>query len=159
MPSGAELTAEWHHDLNGATGGGSDPIDPSHKGPIMAYLAKVDDATQSNVTGLKWFKIHQDGLDTRSGEWAVDKLIKNKGKVNFKLPSCIAPGQYLLRVELIGESLFFLKALRSELIADFMCIDVIKLSILLEIILVRSSIWNVHRLRSRVAVETPHLRR
>ena len=64
--------------------------------------AKVDNALQTDVTGLKWFKIYHDGLNTANGEWAVDKLIKNKGKVNFKLPSCIAPGQYLLRVELIA---------------------------------------------------------
>jgi cellulase len=102
VPAGADLTAEWHHDLNGATGGGSDPVDPSHKGPILAYLAKVNDATQADVTGLKWFKIYQDGLNTATGKWAVDKLVDNKGKVSFKLPSCIAPGQYLLRVELIA---------------------------------------------------------
>lgn len=38
-----------------------------------------------------------------SQKWGVDRLIANKGKVTFTLPSCIQAGQYLMRVELIGE--------------------------------------------------------
>lgn len=53
------------------------------------------------MTGLQWFKIYEDGLGS-DGKWAVDKLITNKGKVSFNIPSCIAAGEYLLRVELIG---------------------------------------------------------
>ncbi|KAF8158210.1 glycoside hydrolase family 61 protein I [Crassisporium funariophilum] len=102
VAAGAQVTAEWHHTLTSAnTGDAADPIDASHKGPILAYLAKVPSATQSSVTGLQWFKIYHDGLDS-SGSWAVDKLITNKGKVTFSIPSCIAAGQYLLRVELIA---------------------------------------------------------
>ncbi|KAF5382565.1 hypothetical protein D9615_002884 [Tricholomella constricta] len=101
VPAGAQVTAEWHHTLSSAnTGDTSDPIDASHKGPILAYLAKVPSATQSSVTGLKWFKVYHDGLS--SGKWAVDKMISNKGKVTFTIPNCIAAGQYLLRVELIA---------------------------------------------------------
>jgi cellulase len=54
---------------------------------------------------LKWFKIYHDGLDS-SGVWGVDRLIKNKGKMTYTIPSCIADGQYLMRVELIGELIF-----------------------------------------------------
>ncbi|PFH47655.1 carbohydrate-binding module family 1 protein [Amanita thiersii Skay4041] len=101
VPAGAQVTAEWHHTLDGANPSDpADPIDASHKGPVLAYLAKVSNATQTNVTGLKWFKIYHDGYN--SGTWAVDKLIANDGKVSFNIPSCIAPGQYLLRVELIA---------------------------------------------------------
>ncbi|KAF9046517.1 glycoside hydrolase family 61 protein I [Panaeolus papilionaceus] len=102
VPAGAQVTAEFHHTLTSAgTNDAADPIDPSHKGPVLAYLAQVPSATQSSVTGLKWFKIYHDGLDS-SGSWAVDKLIANKGKVSFTIPSCIPAGQYLLRVELIA---------------------------------------------------------
>jgi hypothetical protein len=39
VPAGAQVTAEWHHTLNGADPTDSaDPIDPSHKGPVIAYL-------------------------------------------------------------------------------------------------------------------------
>lgn len=64
--------------------------------------AKVDSALTTTVTGLKWFKIYQDGYDASTGKWAVDTLITNKGKVTFTLPSCIAAGQYLMRHEIIG---------------------------------------------------------
>ncbi|TEB22754.1 hypothetical protein FA13DRAFT_1470928 [Coprinellus micaceus] len=102
VPAGAQVTAEWHHTLEGAQPNNpSDPIDPSHKGPVIVYLAQISDATQSSVTGLKWFKIYHDGLDS-SGVWGVDRLIQNKGKMTYTVPSCIPSGQYLMRVELIA---------------------------------------------------------
>lgn len=69
----------------------------------------MPNATQTSVTGLKWFKIYQDGMDS-SQKWGVNRLIANKGKVTFTIPDCIAAGQYLLRVEIIGEfiSVFWL---------------------------------------------------
>ncbi|TFK33096.1 glycoside hydrolase [Crucibulum laeve] len=103
VPAGATLTTEWHHTLSGATpGDAADPIDASHKGPVIAYLAKVNNATQTSVTGLKWFKIYEDGLTASDQSWGVDRLIANKGKVTFKIPSCIPAGQYLLRHEIIA---------------------------------------------------------
>ncbi|KAG6861018.1 hypothetical protein C0995_004871 [Termitomyces sp. Mi166 len=102
VPAGATLTTEWHHSLSGADPSDpADPIDPSHKGPVISYLAAIPDATQSTVTGLKWFKIYEDGLSA-DGTWGVDRLIANKGKVTFTIPSCIPPGQYLLRHEIIA---------------------------------------------------------
>jgi hypothetical protein len=74
----------------------------------MVYLAKVDDALTTTVTGLKCkcnvismsylsdspkgFKIYEDGLDS-NGTWAVTRLYNNKGKVDFVLPSCVPAGQ------------------------------------------------------------------
>ncbi|KAF9013332.1 glycoside hydrolase [Cyathus striatus] len=86
VPAGAEVTAEFYHTLAGTSPlDSSDPIDSSHKGPIIAYLAKVPSALQSDVTGLKWFKVYEDDLGS-DGVWAADKLITNKGKVTFKMP-------------------------------------------------------------------------
>ncbi|OWY46436.1 hypothetical protein AALT_g2419 [Alternaria alternata] len=102
VKAGDKLTAEWHHTLDSKPETDkSDPIDPGHLGPIMVYLAKVDDALSTTVTGLKWFKIYEDGMDA-NGEWAVTRLYNNKGLVDFVLPSCIPSGQYLLRAELIA---------------------------------------------------------
>ncbi|KAI0822021.1 glycosyl hydrolase family 61-domain-containing protein [Trametes gibbosa] len=102
IPAGSPVTAEWHHTLAGADPSDSaDPVDPSHKGPVMAYLAKVSNATNMDVTGLQWFKIWEDGMDSNQ-VWGVDRMIANKGKVTFSIPSCIAAGQYLLRVEMIA---------------------------------------------------------
>ncbi|KAI0315795.1 glycosyl hydrolase family 61-domain-containing protein [Amylostereum chailletii] len=102
VTAGEQVTAEFHHTLAGADPSDSaDPIDPSHKGPVIAYLAQIPNATQTGVTGLKWFKIYEDGMDSDQS-WGVDRLIANKGKVSFNLPQCIASGQYLLRVEIIA---------------------------------------------------------
>ena len=43
IPAGATVSAEWHHVLqpNGLNpSDNQDPIDPSHLGPTIAYLAK-----------------------------------------------------------------------------------------------------------------------
>ena len=65
------------------------------------YLAKVPDATQQSVTGLKWFKIAEDGLDA-NGVWGVTRLFNAKGKANAVIPKCIPSGNYFLRAEIIG---------------------------------------------------------
>ncbi|KAF1994841.1 lytic polysaccharide monooxygenase [Amniculicola lignicola CBS 123094] len=102
VKAGDKLTAEWHHTLESKPETDkSDPIDPGHLGPIMVYLAKVDDALTTKLTGLKWFKIYEDGMDA-NGEWAVTRLYNKKGLVDFPLPPCIQSGQYLLRAELIA---------------------------------------------------------
>jgi hypothetical protein len=46
----------------------------THQGPMIYYLAKVDDAATTKTTGLDWFKIGQDGLDLSTGMPA--KLIR-----------------------------------------------------------------------------------
>ncbi|KAL2020937.1 hypothetical protein VTK56DRAFT_7824 [Thermocarpiscus australiensis] len=101
---GARIGAWYQHVLGGAQfpGDPDNPIAKSHKGPIMAYLAKVDNAATASQSGQNWFKIWQDGFDTNSKQWGVDHMISNNGWVYFNLPQCIAPGQYLLRVEILA---------------------------------------------------------
>ncbi|KAJ7039343.1 glycosyl hydrolase family 61-domain-containing protein [Mycena alexandri] len=87
VAAGAQVTAEWHHTLDGADSSDpSDPIDPSHHGPVVSYLAQIPNAQQSDVTGLKWFKIYEDGLIAANQSWGR--------KVTFTIPPCIAAGQY-----------------------------------------------------------------
>lgn len=103
VPAGAQMTAEWHHTLAGADPSDpQDPIDPSHKGPVIVYLAQISNATQTSVTGLNWFKIWEDGFDANNSTWGVDRLIANKGKHTFTVPSCIESGNYLVRTEIIA---------------------------------------------------------
>ncbi|KAL0577156.1 hypothetical protein V5O48_004832 [Marasmius crinis-equi] len=103
VPAGGEVTTEWHHTSDGPTeGDGDDPIASSHKGPIITYLAKVDDAATAGVTGLQWFKIQEEGYDSSNQTWAVDKLIANGGKYTFMIPECVPSGQYLMRHEIIA---------------------------------------------------------
>lgn len=90
--AGDTLTFEWFHNTRG-----DDIIDPSHKGPIITYIAQF---TEGDGTGPIWSKIAEDGFD--SGRWAVDKLIANKGKIDFALPAGLAAGKYLVRQEIIA---------------------------------------------------------
>jgi hypothetical protein len=84
----------------------------------MVYLAKVDDALSTKVTGLKWFKIYEDGMDA-NGEWAVTRLYNNKGLVDFVLPSCIPSGQLVISLESrwSTDTIISRYLLRAELIA------------------------------------------
>jgi cellulase len=101
---GDEIGAWWQHVIGGPQGPNDpdNPIAASHKGPVMAYLAKVDNAATEGLTGLEWFKTWEDTFDTGSLQWGVDNMIANNGWVKFNLPDCIAPGNYLLRVEILA---------------------------------------------------------
>jgi len=61
----------------------------------MVYLAK-----SSTGSGNVWFKIYEDGYT--NGAWGVDRLVANKGRVDVTIPADIAPGNYLLRGEVIA---------------------------------------------------------
>jgi lytic cellulose monooxygenase (C1-hydroxylating) len=103
IPAGATVSSWWEH-LIGGPQGSSDPDNPiaaSHKGPVMVYLAEVSNAGTASTSGLNWFKIYQDGVDS-SGKWGVDRMIAGNGWYDFTVPSCVKPGQYLMRVEIIA---------------------------------------------------------
>ncbi|KAF2688778.1 lytic polysaccharide monooxygenase [Lentithecium fluviatile CBS 122367] len=72
----------------------------SHKGPVIDYLAKVDDATKATSAELQFFKIDEAGYD--GTQWAAEKLIANDLTWSVKIPSNIAAGQYVLRHEIIA---------------------------------------------------------
>lgn len=121
IPAGARVGAWWGHEIGGASGPNDPdhPIAKSHKGkslpfktnteptcvntfagPIQVYLAKVGNAATASDKNLQWFKIAERGLN--NGVWAVDEMIANNGWHYFDMPQCIAPGQYLMRVELLA---------------------------------------------------------
>ncbi|KAL2126447.1 hypothetical protein VTI74DRAFT_887 [Chaetomium olivicolor] len=104
VKAGDRIGSWWQHVISGVqfSGDPDNPIAKSHKGPVMAYMAKVDNAASASQSGLRWFKIWQDGFDTGSKKWGVDNLINNNGWVYFNIPQCIAPGHYLLRVEVLA---------------------------------------------------------
>ncbi len=101
---GDKIGSYWQHIIGGPqfANDKDNPIAHSHKGPVMAYLAKVDNAASASLQGLKWFKIAEDGFYTSNKQWGVDHMMSNNGWTYFTMPSCIAPGQYLLRVEILA---------------------------------------------------------
>jgi cellulase len=90
--AGDTMSVEWYHNTRH-----DDIIDGSHKGPIITWIAEY---TETAGTGAIWTKIAEDGFDGK--EWAVDKIIKNKGRNDFKLPAALKAGKYLLRQEIIA---------------------------------------------------------
>lgn len=104
--AGDTVTGAWLHTL---TSTGADEsadnkvLASSHKGPVLAYMKKVDDAAEnpSNAPGDGWFKVAEAGLIS-ADEWAVDQLIANEGLQSVTIPACIEDGDYLLRFEIIA---------------------------------------------------------
>lgn len=92
--AGSTVVGRWQHSPGSV-------IDASHKGPVMAYLKKVNNAATDSGAGGGWFKIFEDGWRS-DGTWGVDRLIAAGGRQSVTIPSCIANGHYLLRLELIA---------------------------------------------------------
>ncbi|KAF7893785.1 hypothetical protein EAF00_007299 [Botryotinia globosa] len=101
--AGSTVNAVWRHTLDSTPANDATYVlDPSHLGPVMAYMKKVDDATTDVGYGPGWFKISEQGLNVATQKWATTDLINNAGVQPIAIPSCIANGQYLLRAELIA---------------------------------------------------------
>lgn len=108
IPAGSSVAGAWAHAFGGPQGANDadNPIAASHHGPAQVYLASVSDASTASQTGLSWFKISANTV-TSSGVWGVDDVVASEdsagfGWQEFTMPSCIAPGDYLMRVELIA---------------------------------------------------------
>jgi cellulase len=77
----------------------------SHHGPVLDYLANCNGPCETvDKTTLKFFKI--DGPAYISGAnpgfWATDVLIQNNFTWLVQIPANIAPGNYVLRHEIIA---------------------------------------------------------
>jgi cellulase len=65
-----------------------------HPGPITHFLKRVDNAATDTGVGAGWFKI--DELDTVNGKWASEVMKENDMMHNFKLPTGLSSGEYLV---------------------------------------------------------------
>jgi lytic cellulose monooxygenase (C1-hydroxylating) len=104
VKAGDKIGTWWQHVVGGPqfANDPDNPIARSHHGPLTAWLAKVDSAANANLNSLQFFKIAEDAFDVNSKVWAVDKLFSQNGWLFFNMPTCIAPGEYILRVELLA---------------------------------------------------------
>lgn len=91
VAAGSSVSAYWAHYTNGQ----NDVVDSSHVGPCMVYLSRTD-----NGAGNVWFKIYEEGLV--NNKWCTIRLKETGGRLDFKLPSNIPNGNYLLRAETIA---------------------------------------------------------
>ncbi|KAK5110950.1 hypothetical protein LTR62_005488 [Meristemomyces frigidus] len=78
----------------------------SHKGPVSNMLAAVNgDFQAADKTKLKWFEAEVGALlddSSPPGSWATDKLIANNFTSDFIVPAGLAPGNYVLRHEILA---------------------------------------------------------
>lgn len=93
---GSKMVYQFHYEM-GMGDADTYIIAPDHRGPCIIYLAASETGS-----GPVWFKIFEDGYDQSTKLWCVDKLRAGKGKLNFTIPSDLAPGNYLMRAEVIA---------------------------------------------------------
>ncbi|KAG8686637.1 hypothetical protein FRC09_014004 [Ceratobasidium sp. 395] len=100
VAAGSTVSVEMHQqpgDRNCA----NEAIGGNHDGPTIIYMAKVDNAATAVGSSAGWFKVAQTGLVSKD-YWGTDVMNKACGKVSFKIPSNIKPGNYLVRAEVIA---------------------------------------------------------
>ncbi|KAB5530284.1 glycosyl hydrolase family 61-domain-containing protein [Coniochaeta sp. 2T2.1] len=107
VAAGSTVTVEMHQQP-GDRSCGSEAIGGAHYGPVLVYMSKVSDASTADGSA-GWFKVFQDTWAKKSGGgsgdddyWGVKDLNACCGKMNVKIPSDLAPGDYLLRAEVIA---------------------------------------------------------
>ena len=94
---------EWYYEHRGDIKKPTDTTKTSrladtHKGPVTVYIALFS----SDGEGPVWTKLAEDGYDSSTGEWASLKIIQNDGKNRVLIPPKLAPGEYILRTEMIA---------------------------------------------------------
>ncbi|KIP02409.1 carbohydrate-binding module family 1 protein [Phlebiopsis gigantea 11061_1 CR5-6] len=101
MP-GDSVTVEMHQQP-GDRSCADEAIGGDHYGPINVYMAKVGDATTAVGSSASWFKVNEMGLPSSNPDyWATEVLNDNCGHFTFTVPTDIAPGNYLIRPEVIA---------------------------------------------------------
>ncbi|KAF2125715.1 carbohydrate-binding module family 1 protein [Dothidotthia symphoricarpi CBS 119687] len=104
--AGDTVTVEMHqHDTRSCTEEG---LGGAHWGPVLAYMSKVEDAAAADGSS-EFFKVYQNGWKKNAAAsqgdndyWGTKDLNYNCGKLDFVIPSDLAPGDYLLRAEAIA---------------------------------------------------------
>ncbi|TFK32291.1 glycosyl hydrolase family 61-domain-containing protein [Crucibulum laeve] len=77
---------------------------PHNTGPMLTYLANCGDVTcdKFDTSNAKWFKIDQVGRKSQgSADWVQADLMTGS-PATVSLPSNLAPGNYLIRHEIIA---------------------------------------------------------
>ena len=82
------------------------PWPVGHLGPVISYLANCNgECTNVDKTSLLFNKVDAVGLvqgGSSPGTWAASELIANNNSWTLTIPSSIAPGNYVLRHEIIA---------------------------------------------------------
>ncbi|KAI1822282.1 endoglucanase IV precursor [Xylaria intraflava] len=78
----------------------------SHVGPVVTYMAACPSTGCNDYmpgTDEVWFKIAETGREGTSDTWGDTPLmVNNNPGITYTIPSCLAPGYYLVRHEIIA---------------------------------------------------------
>ncbi|KAF4620618.1 hypothetical protein D9613_000781 [Agrocybe pediades] len=100
--AGDQLTVEMHQQP-GDRSCSNEAIGGDHYGPVQVYMAAVSDATTAVGSSQNWFKVAEMGMPSNNPVyWATEVLNDNCGHFTFTVPKDLAPGNYLVRAEVIA---------------------------------------------------------
>lgn len=104
---GDTVTVEMHQQ-GGDRNCANEAIGGAHYGPVQVYLSKVSDARTADGSA-GWFKVFANTWSKVAGSsagdndnWGNKDMNKCCGHVDFKIPSGIPSGDYLVRAETIA---------------------------------------------------------
>lgn len=107
VAAGSTVTVEMHQQP-GDRSCSTEAIGGAHYGPVQVYMSSVTDSASADGSS-SWFKIYADtwaknpsGASGDDDYWGVKDLNNCCGLMEVKIPSDIAPGDYLLRAEVIA---------------------------------------------------------
>lgn len=95
------------HQQPGDRSCSNEAIGGSHYGPVLVYMAAVDDAASAAGEDAGWFKVFEDtwaanGTSGSEDNWGTKDLNTCCGMMDVVVPEDLAPGDYLLRAEAIA---------------------------------------------------------
>jgi len=106
VAAGGTVTVEMHQHNDRSCS--QEAIGGAHHGPVMVYMSKVSNAATADGS-TPFFKVFQDtwaknpsGGGGSDDFWGTKDLNTNCGKMDVRIPSNLAPGDYLLRAEAIA---------------------------------------------------------
>lgn len=81
------------HQQPGQRDCGTEALGGNHYGPVMVYMAKVDDATTADGASASFFKVAEDGFNGTTPSWGTEILNANCGKRAFTgmFPNDVSP--------------------------------------------------------------------
>lgn len=93
---GSQLEILWVGEIDGSCNW------PHDTGPIMHYMAECDGSCLTyDSTNAEWFKISELGFEADGSTWYQANLMSGV-PANVTIPNTLAPGNYLLRSEIIS---------------------------------------------------------
>ncbi|KAI9823051.1 MAG: hypothetical protein M1832_002705 [Thelocarpon impressellum] len=80
------------------------PLDFSHKGPLLTYMARCSDGTCQDLTSLMWQKIAERGIvgsptGYNGGLWATTEMSAAENTTAVQLPATMEEGVWAVRHE------------------------------------------------------------